>query len=321
MFSLSTHGYETFATSVTDPEHEILRQVLRETDDFQDLNIESMSTTVKEVIIEGDRFGKVVELRIEGSDNGYVIMDGTTIIEYSRNKSPFAELVGIKGVLYYDPGFYGVYVDGALVSVEEAKYQQAQVGMRNLNYSPLGVLPGASHNLQNGPNCQAAALANLFWFWSNHGMTFLKGGKSFLQLQDHLNTMLINANPGGVRRNNDIPGVAERYVKSVNANFYVSGEVRWSPSSSFVTQEIDRGYPLLLGFKSTVYNGAHMTMCYGYDYNNQGTLMMVLADGHKPYAVRKAWSSDNDCAIRIRVLRHQTPPPGSEIDQVPQQLN
>lgn len=76
----------------------------------------------------------------------------------------------------------------------------------------------------------------------------------------------------------------------------------WTNSSATMVNEIDHGYPYMVGFaagSSYSQTVGHMTMCFGYYYSGT-TIYIVLADGHSDSSVMKIWSSYNDCTIKLR---------------------
>ncbi len=198
----------------------------------------------------------------------------------------------------YSNGNYSIVTEDTIVYLDEFGNEY---DMSESNTSTYGLLPNVNPQLQGSNNCIVAAVANLFYYWSQHGYSQLNYRNSYAGMKSQIDSLF-----DGYYANNSIPSVASRYVRECGLSNTVTSNVYWDPSISRVTNEIDAGRPCLVGFaagssySSTV---GHMTMCCGYECYNGYQYIIAVVDGHNVDVVYKNWSyTYNDCVITVQIV-------------------
>ncbi len=169
---------------------------------------------------------------------------------------------------------------------------------RSIEYgvSVASLLPNVNPQLQNSSNCIVTAAANVLFYYSENGYSFL-GRNSFEIMKAEL-AGLFEYN----YTNNRVPLVLHKYVKNCTSAYQIDSTVYWNPDISIVSVAISNGNPCMVGFAagSGYYSDTvgHMTMCCGYQYVGGGTHLVAVADGWSSSVVYKTWSTTyNDCVI------------------------
>lgn len=234
---------------------------------------------------------------------GYVITIDGVVVEFAQQESPYHKFSDKYEdyIFYYDYANYGFMNNDMPICFDiDGKIKNQNLSDTDMGISTQAVLPGVTPQLQGSSNCIVAALANIMWYWGNHGFPSLTSGKSFSGVKNSINSLFVNYGQG--YSNNAVPTIAALYGSGVSPNVSFNASTVWTNSPATMVGEIDHGYPCMVGFaagSSYSQTVGHMTMCFGYYYS--GTIIyIVLADGHSDSSVTKIWSSYNDCTIKLR---------------------
>jgi hypothetical protein len=265
-----------------------------------------MNITEEEVVLESPLGNtKLINYYVFDNAVGYAVLVDNCVVEFAEKPSPYYlfDYYSNNTVYYYDFANYGIVSAGDVICFDSEGYIidfDSVAQNINDNVSLMGTLPGVTPQLQGSYNCVATALSNIIWYWGNHGRSSLIAGRTFVNVKDDITTHFVNYGSGFA--NDVVINIANVYGSYVSPTVSFSGGAVWNNSSATLTNDIDSGYPCMLGFKagsSYSSTSGHMTMCFGYYYSG-GSLYVVLADGHSNSSVTKVWSTYNDCTIRVR---------------------
>ncbi len=240
---------------------------------------------------------------------GYTIWDSEQqrLLEISAGESAYDDYIDCEDLeLLYENGCYVIKNEEGKIFLNEFGEVYGEMTYDNFGISTYGILPDVNPQLQGNSNCIVAAVANVMYYWSEHGYPTLKYNGTYAQTKNKIDSLfksISGFDDGRAYQNNLVPQVVQQYGSTTGNN--ISGYVNWSPTTNTVAYEIDYFGPCLVGFaagSSYSETVGHMTMCCGYYFISSSQFMLALADGWSSSIVYKQWDSNyNDCVIYIHV--------------------
>lgn len=241
---------------------------------------------------------------------GYLIWNDkeNSLCEISKSFVPYDKYLSnldnsqvLQMEFLYENGNYAVIDNEYIYYFNEAGEVYNKRSIEN-EISLASQLPNLNPQLQNSSNCIVAAAANVLFYYSENGYSFL-GRSSFEIIKAELAGLF-----GYTYTNNKVPLVLDKYVKNCTSSYQVDSTVYWKPDISVISVAISNKNPCMVGFAagSGYYSDTegHMTMCCGYQYAGGGTHLIAIADGWSESVVYKTWSAKyNDCVITVALER------------------